>query len=173
MNSRRIAVSNSGPLIHLGIVDQLSLLFKFFEQIFIPEKVFEEVVTKGLAKTAPDALKVKQLVEQEKIQIKNPTKRIEFDPSVTGIHLGELDAIALALELPGEIILLDDHAGRLLAQAFGLNVKGSLGIVKSAVENQYISVDKGISIVRNLSKIMYLSAEVFDYVIMELNKGYQ
>ncbi|MFQ5979257.1 MAG: hypothetical protein ACE5OZ_14110 [Candidatus Heimdallarchaeota archaeon] len=169
MNSKRIAVSNSGPLIHLGKAGQLELLFSFFDQILIPEKVYGEVVVKGLEKAAPDALQVKRLIDQKRIQIQNPTSNLEFDPSAAGVHLGELDAIALALELPDQVVLLDDHAGRLLAQALGLRVRGSLGIILAAVENNVISLEKGISIVRLLSRIMYLSAEVYDYVITELN----
>lgn len=170
MNSKRIAVSNSGPLIHLGKAGQLELLFSFFDQIFIPEKVYREVVVKGMEKAAPDALQVKRLIAQKRIQIQNPTLDLEFDPSAAGVHMGELDAIALALELlPGQVVLLDDHAVRLLAQALGLRVRGSLGIILAAVENNVISIEKGISIVRILSRIMYLSAEVYDDVLTELN----
>jgi predicted nucleic acid-binding protein len=50
----------------------------------------------------------------------------ELDP-------GEADAIAVALEVPGSIVMLDDlRARRLAAQVYGLDVLGTVGILVRA-----------------------------------------
>jgi predicted nucleic acid-binding protein len=45
------------------------------------------------------------------------------------LHLGEAEAIALARQLRADWLLTDDTAARLMGQALGLEVHGSLGIV--------------------------------------------
>jgi predicted nucleic acid-binding protein len=45
---------------------------------------------------------------------------------------GELGAMALALENPDRIVLLDDALARRTAQAAGLTVRGTLGILLDA-----------------------------------------
>lgn len=60
---------------------------------------------------------------------------------------GELAALALALENPGKIILLDDALARRVAEAAGLTVWGTLRVLLEAKEGGLIdriapSVDK-------------------------------
>jgi uncharacterized protein len=48
MDARReLIVSNSGPLITLATIGRLDLLESLFEQVAIPQAVYEEVVTQG------------------------------------------------------------------------------------------------------------------------------
>ncbi len=42
-----IAVSNSSPLIHLSNINKFSLLNYFYEEVFIPKAVYDEVVVRG------------------------------------------------------------------------------------------------------------------------------
>jgi len=48
------------------------------------------------------------------------------------IHLGEAEALCLALELHADAILLDDAAGRDLARSYRLSFIGVLGILLKA-----------------------------------------
>jgi predicted nucleic acid-binding protein len=45
---------------------------------------------------------------------------------------GELEAIALAIELKADQIIIDDRPARRLAEASGLNVIGTLGLLLGA-----------------------------------------
>jgi len=161
-------VSNSGPLIHLGRTTCLELLFVLFDNILIPRKVYEEVVERGMEQGAPVALCVKELVDQGKIAVQQPKSSFKIDHSVTGIHSGELDAIALALELLDPVVLLDDHGSRNIARTLGLTIKSSLGIIHDSVKLGAISVDNGVTLVRKLARAMYLTSEVFDYVLSRI-----
>lgn len=51
---------------------------------------------------------------------------------------GEREAIALALEISEQRILLDEREARQVAQRFGLQVIGTLGILLLAKDNQVI-----------------------------------
>jgi predicted nucleic acid-binding protein len=54
------------------------------------------------------------------------------------LHSGEASAIALALENPGSIVVLDDKKARRYAANLGLVITGTMGIVISATENGII-----------------------------------
>ena len=47
---------------------------------------------------------------------------------------GEAEAIAIAIEKEVDLICLDDHAARFEAMRLGLEVKGTLGIIRRLME---------------------------------------
>jgi predicted nucleic acid-binding protein len=51
---------NASPLLALGKLNRLDLLAGLFDRVEIPRAVYDEVVTQGLARGAPDALTVSQ-----------------------------------------------------------------------------------------------------------------
>ncbi|NVM26564.1 MAG: hypothetical protein HWN70_11710 [Desulfobacterales bacterium] len=58
-------VSNSSPLIALAKLNQLSVLKKLFEELLIPQAVYEEAVIRGMTQGYPDALAIKLFLEQQ------------------------------------------------------------------------------------------------------------
>lgn len=54
------------------------------------------------------------------------------------LHYGEAQAIALARQLRADWLLTDDAAARLLAQSFGVEVHGSLGLVLWAAAMRHL-----------------------------------
>ena len=54
-------------------------------------------------------------------------------------HRGEAEAIALAVDLKADTIIIDEHEGRLLARQAGLSVTGVLGVLLRAKEAGTIS----------------------------------
>ena len=50
----------------------------------------------------------------------------------SNIHLGEAEAIMLALELKADLILMDERRGRALAMNYQLKVTGLLGVLLQA-----------------------------------------
>ena len=54
-----VVLCNASPLMTLGKLNRLDLLAGLFGQVQIPRAVFDEVVTQGLVRGAPDALTVR------------------------------------------------------------------------------------------------------------------
>lgn len=54
---------------------------------------------------------------------------------------GEAAAIALATELQAEYIVLDDFAARREALRLGLNVKGTLGMIKKMIADSKTEIE--------------------------------
>jgi predicted nucleic acid-binding protein len=49
-----------------------------------------------------------------------------------GLHRGESEALALALEIKADLVLLDDGDARLRASRLGLSIGGVLGVLLKA-----------------------------------------
>ena len=165
----RIAVSNSGPLIHLAKVGLIDFLLRLFDKILIPESVYDEVVIKGKEKGHSDALIIEQAILDNKIEVKKVELGNEENIS-SKLHPGELKAIKLTFNSKTKLILLDDEEARFFARSLNLKVKGTLGILIDFVKNGYFELKKALYYLRDLNSIMYLSSDVYNYVEDELKK---
>jgi predicted nucleic acid-binding protein len=56
------------------------------------------------------------------------------------LHSGERAALALALDLKADLILIDDAEGRREAQLPGMRITGTLGVLRLAAERGLINV---------------------------------
>lgn len=112
-------VSNASPLIALARIQRLDLLAAIFESVVIPPAVAREI--------APS---IPVLPTWLRIQAPN----VLPPPSLLRRRLGdgEWEALALAIELKADWIILDDLPARHAAEAAGLNVIGTLGTLVTA-----------------------------------------
>ncbi len=165
----KVAVSNSGPLIHLTIVGLLELVFKLYDVILIPQSVYNEIVVKGKEEGHSDAIILEQAISNEKIKVekvKSDTKKI----STSKLHQGEINAILLALQSEVEIILLDDEEARIFARKLKIKVKGTLGILIELFKQKFLKLEEALKYLKKINIIMYLSSDVYSYVENKLRK---
>ncbi len=123
MNSLCI-VSNSSPLIALEQIGHLDLLEKLFATVLIPPAVARETARVVL----PAWITERSLTQPIGPQI----LRASLGP-------GESEAISLALEVGVQWIILDDRPARRLAQALGLPVIGTLGVLLASKRRGFLS----------------------------------
>ena len=123
-----IVVADAGPLIHLAAIGQLELIQRLSPEVLVPRAVFDEVVVVGAG--LPGAAEVGAAVW---IRVVAPTRGDVVAALLGGgLHLGEAQAIALAVELRADRLLIDERQGRLTAEAMGVAVVGSIGILIAA-----------------------------------------
>jgi len=122
-----IVVSNSSPLIALSAVGRLELLRDLYGEISIPEFVRREVVAVNPERAGSTEVETAAWVTSQAV-------KGEFLPrALLGeLDRGEAEAIALALELRADLLLIDERRGRKVAGRFGLRVLGVLGILIEA-----------------------------------------
>jgi len=65
----------------------------------------------------------------EWIKVKDVGDEFVREVLVFGLDDGETEAIALATEIKADLILMDDLAGRISSEAYGLNVLGTVGFL--------------------------------------------
>lgn len=117
-------VSNTSPITNLAAVGQLNLLQKLYTSIIIPQAVYDEMA--GLSYTVPGTVEVQTLSWIQTQQVVDLTLVTELQ---TEIDEGESEAIALAIELTADRLLIDDYAGRIVASRLGVNVTGLMGVL--------------------------------------------
>jgi predicted nucleic acid-binding protein len=120
------AISNTSPLLYLYRIEAIDWLPKLFDEVWVPEAVCNELKTgrsKGYDVPNPD--------EYSWLQIVNP-KAMPSEWLALDLGVGEIAAMALALENPSRIVLLDDMLARRTAQVAGLQVWGTLKVLLEA-----------------------------------------
>jgi predicted nucleic acid-binding protein len=121
-------VSNSSPLIALHLLGQLDLCSALFGTVLIPPTVNQETFR---TRPRPNWIEERLLTQ--------PLSAV-----VLRGRLGaeEREAIALAIELSADLILLDNAAARRTAISLGLSLIGTSGILLRAKEHQLLPAMK-------------------------------
>jgi predicted nucleic acid-binding protein len=100
-----IVVSDTSPLNYLVLLGAVDVLPKLFREIHVPSEVMRELHHPR----TPEPLKRWAQSPPDWLCIHAPSKDI---PLVTGLDPGEAQAIALALELRADAVLIDEKKGR-------------------------------------------------------------
>lgn len=120
------AITNTSPLVYLHRVQAIEWLPQLFSAIWTPAAVVEEL-NEGLEK-GYNVPRVSTLTWLRTVDPELPVSEwLSAD-----LGAGELAAIALGLEHPAKILLLDDALARRKAEAAGLVVWGTLKVVLEA-----------------------------------------
>jgi uncharacterized protein len=139
-------VADSSPLIALSNIGELRLLRHSFAQVVVPPMVGEEIACKeppssdwfGLL--AEGIVRIQPLRDARRL----PLLRLRLDP-------GESEAILLAQEI-GLPLLMDERAGRDMAQLLGVRVIGLAGALRAWSKAGLIPVDAMPSLVQRLER---------------------
>jgi len=120
-------IGDSSALIALAVVDKLELLEQLYENLYVPQAVYDEVTEVG----RPQSDRLKQFLQSR-------VKVVDLNLTKLGLGLGELEAITLYKELDADVLLIDDNRAKKYAVLNGVKVIGSLGILIKAKEEGYI-----------------------------------
>jgi predicted nucleic acid-binding protein len=111
-----IALTDSSPLIISCQIGRLELLQTLFDAVVAPPAVTQEI--------APSLGALPAWIHERHFTT--------IPDLVMSLDAGEREAIALALHVSADVIVLDDLDGRRRAAQFGLDVIGSAGILLQA-----------------------------------------
>lgn len=121
-------VSDVSPLQYLHQVGLLDLLPALYEHITVPQAVLDEIRA-GTAQSV-DLPLVESL---DWIKVGRPRARVVL-PLAVDLGPGEREVLAIALEAPGSLVILDDAMARRYAKVLGLKLTGTLGVLLKAKE---------------------------------------
>jgi len=121
-----IIVSNTGPIIALAKIQKLALLKDLASEVLIPPAVHRELFGKVGRESQEIDRALSDFIHVAEVTEINP----EIITASLGLDEGEKQVIALASTLTGEVVLLiDDRAGRRVAQQLGLSTVGAVGVL--------------------------------------------
>ena len=129
-----IVIADASPLIALARLDGLGWLRALFNEVLVTETVIGEVLTGGFA--ASEA-RIDQAIAAGWIRV---VPCLSNTPPLPDLDEGEAASIRLALELGGKsLLLIDERAGRAVAQEFGLAVAGTAAVIGLAKQKGLIA----------------------------------
>ena len=126
-------------LITLMKADKLDVLKGFFGEVFLPEAVFSEVTSNDAF--FDEAVRIRNSDYIKIVKVIN-LDRVDFLQRATGLDRGESEAIVFADETNADLLLMDEAAGRKVAQNMKLPMTGSVGILVRAFQAGLIPVDE-------------------------------
>ena len=158
-----VVVFNSSPWIFLSKLGIIEPALSLFKQAFIPSSASEEILSKRNKAASALAELQKEMhvtvLEAENLRLLNALGN--------RLGRGEAEAITIALETKADIVALDDHVARTEAMRLGLQVKGTLGIIRRLME-----LDRFEGDVRELfENLKRMNFRVRDKVFWEIFKG--
>jgi predicted nucleic acid-binding protein len=122
-------VSNTSPLSALSIIGRLGLLRAQFGTIRIPEAVWIEL-------SRLDHVSGKQALAQARAEGWIEVHEISYHPMVgvlaVTLDAGESEAIAMSLEWPADLLIMDESSGRAMARNLKVKLTGTLGLLLQA-----------------------------------------
>lgn len=125
-----IVVVDSGPVIHLSWLGHLGLLKSLYTEVLLPPSVQGELLASSIRRPGIDD--VRQALDSGWIRVQEPDLT-ELLPSILhGLDLGERHCIALALGLDADLFVSDDADARTVALQLGIEVTGTIGILRRA-----------------------------------------
>jgi predicted nucleic acid-binding protein len=127
-------VSNASPLINLARIGKLDLLPRLYGELTVPEAVWREVVLEGQGQPGAE-----EIERASWIQVRSVTNRDLAQALQQELDAGEAEAIALALEMGAEFLLMDERLGRETALHMGVQCVGLIGVLIEAKHKGLIS----------------------------------
>jgi len=125
------AICDTSPLQYLHQIGFLHLLSEFYTQTLIPPAVVSELERgKAIGVDLPDVRALPWL----KIQAPEGMDKV---PTVADLGAGEKEVLALGMQVPGAVVILDERLGRLHAAVLKLTFTGTLGVfLRAKVEGR-------------------------------------
>jgi uncharacterized protein len=119
-----IILSDTSVITNLAAIQSLNLLPQLYNQVTIPRAVYRELAE--INPPVPGTLEVQTAawIEVRQVASRSTVERLQIEAK---LDLGESEAIALALELNADLLLIDERRGRAEANRLGVRISGLLG----------------------------------------------
>jgi hypothetical protein len=157
-----IVVSDTSAITNLAAINQLRLLPLLYQQVIIPEAVYRELV--DIEPPVPGNAEV-QTASWLEVKLTANREVVERLQSEVRLDPGESEAIALALELGADLLLIDERRGRAEADRLGIKITGLLGILVEAKRKNLIVAVKPLMDALIATSEFRVSSALYDQIL--------
>lgn len=123
-----IVIADTTPLNYLVLIDQSDLLPRLYGRVLIPQAVYEELQTERTPAS------VREWAVHRPAWLEVRAAILPLDSGLDPLDQGEREAIALALEMKADLLILDDRDARIEASRRKLVVIGTLRVLEDAAQ---------------------------------------
>lgn len=156
-----VVVSDTSAISNLLQIGQLNILQRLFGTITIPPAVQREIYAIPTQQA--------QIEKLNWIEVAEPTNQQFISELSVELDLGEAEAIALSVEQDAEYLIIDEYAGRKIADEHGVKIIGLLGILILAKQKKVIDTVKPN--IENLQKVGFrLNQTLITNVLKQLGE---
>lgn len=161
-------MTNSTPIIGLSILGKLHLLAELFEEVYVPEAVYKEIVQSDSPRQFGKQ-ELEKLISEDLFRLYNVENSSLVQKLYGKLHKGELEVVIGAKELDFKYVLIDGHAARNLAKTFMLQPIGTLGILVLAKKKGLVEEVKPL-LKALLNHDFYISEELYQKVLAQVEE---
>jgi predicted nucleic acid-binding protein len=122
----RLVIVNTSPLLYLHLAGCLEILARLYRGVIIPPAVEAELAAGRQAGVETPALNSYPWISII------PVQSVALVSSILDLGPGESEVIALGLEHPGSLLIIDDRLARRIAALSRLACTGTLGVLVKA-----------------------------------------
>lgn len=130
----QLVIADTSPINYLILIGHIDILPALFERVILPIAVQQELANQG----AP--LEVRNWIASPPGWIELCDTAAASDDSLHDLDSGEAAAIALALDLHADLLLMDDREGIAVAERRGLKVAGTLAVLGMASRRHLLNL---------------------------------
>jgi len=135
--SASLVVSDAGPLLYLILIDCVEVPPCLFDRVLIPFAVRDELIHPGAPR------KVKEWIARSPAWLE--IAAVADPQQVRALHIGEAEALQLALERKVAAIPMDDLDGRAAAKRLGVLPVFTVAILERAAEMGLIDLHAAVA----------------------------
>lgn len=128
-------VFNTSPLIFLNKLDLIHEAFSIYEEKYTTIGVIDEI-KKNITYEEESIIPI---LKGPEFFVKKVEKNHFYTKLRGSLGCGETEAILLALKINSDYVILDDKAARNKAISFGLEVKGTIGILRNLYQENLLT----------------------------------
>ena len=157
----RLVIADTSPINYLLLTGYIDILPALFDRIILPAAVWDELKHPK----APPVVQSWVAAPPPWVDVR-PSSLFQ-DASLEALDLGEGAAIALAIELQADLLLMDDEEGVIAARGKGLVVTGTLGVLSLAGQRHLLDLADAFDRVKKTN--FRFRREIMDKFLKEIS----
>ncbi len=157
-----VVVSDTSPIANLIVINRLDLLHTLFEEIIVPAAVDKEI--RQLQQSGKNIQAYEEATWFKILEAKETEKvnKLKAD-----LDAGEAEAIAIALELKCDLLLMDERLGTNIAEKEGLFTIGLLGLLIKAKQKGIINEIKPLMMDLKEKAGFWIGTKLFEQILRD------
>lgn len=164
-----IVISDTTPIISLLKAGKLELLEELYQTVVVPEAVYDELTKNHVYEKEKKEIEKCAFLTIEEV---NNIESVRILRNVTGLDAGESESLVLYGEKKADLLLIDEHKGRIVAKKMAVKHIGTAGILMLAFDKGILTAKEvretlDILLVCDIRLSRKLCNKILDYVGVE------